>query len=878
MTWIYVLLSRCTTLFRGKKLDADLDEELRAHIDLAIAENRRNGMSAEQAGIAALRAFGGITQIRETYRIERGLPLLELVAWDVRYALRQFLKSPGFAATAILTLALGIGANTAIFSVVDGVLLNPLPFPHADRLVWVWGRIASGAQVAVSGPDFQDYRAQNQSFQTLSAFSRTGTSVWSVNGSTKLLEGAIATADFFETLGASPILGRGILRADEQNRQAQVVVLSYSVWRQEYGGRADVIGQRVRIDGDYFTIVGVMPRSFNFPTNIGFWCPAPMRSDYMLRRASHGLSLLGLLKPGISLVQAQKDMDAIAGRLAASYPASDKGWSLGLQPMKDAIVGSTRSVLLILLVSVGMVLLIACINITNLLLARNAARQKEVAIRLAIGAGRLRLLQQLMTESLVLSLLAGALACVFGYLGVELVRRFGPADLPRLNEVHLSLPVLAYTALISMITAFFFGLLPAWLGTKTLPQAALRDDGRTGIGRNRHTLGSVLIVSETTLSVCLLIAAALLLQSLWKTLRTSPGFSSRNTLTAQLLLPNSYDDDTKRIAFERQLADTVRALPGVQTVGAIEETPLRNEGNDDTFFQIVGQPPRDPHNKPDEDYRVATPTYFPAMGITLLRGRLFTEDDRQSAPPVVVIDEPFARKYFPNADPIGRRLKLYEGTPGYVDCEIIGEVSGVRHYGLRIPPRPTVYYPYAQVKTGGLDLVIRSSGDPQSLSEPIRRIVSALDSQVGLSAFVTMDDVVSQSVSGDRFNAILIGMFAGLALVLAMAGVYGVFSYIVAQQTRDIGVRMALGARPIEILKMTLGRGVRLAAFGAALGIVTALLTMRSLASQLYEIEPFDPATYLGVTLLLIAVAMVACYLPARRAASIDPMKALRAE
>jgi len=869
---------RVSNVFFRAALERKIDAELRSHIEMRIEDNLAAGMSPKEARRAALVRFGNSVAMKERVTAADAALNLASVWSDVRYACRQLRKSPGFAVTAILTLALGIGANTAIFSVVNGVLLNSLPFAHADRLVWIWGRIPSGEHASVSGPDYLDYRAQARSFQKLSAFQRSGISNWSVNGTAKQLQGTMATADFFDTLGTAPMLGRDFAGADEQTGQPQVAILSYHLWQEEFGGRPDVIGQTARIDGDSITIVGVMPSSFDFPTNTDFWYPVPMLSKYMQRRVSHGLRPVGLLKPGTSLMQAQQEVDAIAGRLANLYPTEDKGWSIALQPMQDALVGSTRSVLLILLGAVGMVLLIACVNITNLLLARNAARQREIAIRLAIGAGKMRLLQQFMTESLVLSLLSGLLAILFGYLGVELVRRFGPANLPRLNEVHLNLHVLAYTAFISTFAAIFFGLLPAWLATNTAPQAALRDDGRAGTGRNRHTLGSVLIVSETTLSVCLLIAAALLLQSLWRTLHTSPGFSASGVLTTQMVLPDNYQDSVKRIAFEQQLTYKVRALPGVETVGAIEEIPLGNEGNDDTFFQILGQSLRDPSYKLDEDYRVATPMYFPAMGISLLRGRLFNDADRQLSQPVALIDEPFARKYFPHSDPIGRHLLVFEGTRGYVDREIIGEVSGVRQYGLKILPRPILYFPYTQIDSNGLDLVVRSSGDPRMLAEPIRQIVAGMDAQIGVAAFQTLDEVISESASGDRFDAILIGMFAGLALILAMAGVYGVFSYIVAQQTRDIGVRIALGARPAQILRMVLRRGIHLAILGSALGIVAASFVMRALASQLYQVKSYDPTTYFCSTFVLIVVALGACYLPARRAASVNPVDALRAE
>ena len=798
---------------------------------------------------------------------------------DLRYGLRMLAKNPGFTVVAVLTLALGIGANTAIFSVVNAVLLNSLPFANADRLVWAWGRFSQFPRADVSPPDFVDYRDQNRSFARLGAFVPFRQAHnWSLNGSAQQVQGTMVTADFFETLGAQPPLGRSFTRADEQESEPRVAILNYRFWKQVYGGDPSVIGKTARLDSTLITVIGVMPASFDFPTKTDFWFPAPLRAGDMQHRVSHFFRAIGLLKPGVSLAAAQADVDSVATHLAEVYPASDKGWGLFLQPMHDAMVGSVRGPLLVLLGAAGLVLLIACVNIANLSLARNVARAREFAIRTAIGAARSRLLRQLLTESGLLALLAGVVALPLAAWGIDVVRTFGPERLPRLSEVGLDGRVLAFTTLISALTAIAFGLAPAWLATKASLRQDLQEGGRTGPGRRRHAVGTALIVTEISLSLCLLIAAALLLQSLWRTLHTPPGFSPRGIVTTYLSLPGgTYRDFARRLSYFDHLSLEVQGLPGVQAVGCISEMPLNDE-HDDNFFRIAGHPAANPDEKLDADFRVATSGYFKAMDIPLLRGRFFSEHDRQGLPGVVIVDEPFARRFFPGEDPVGKHLLVYEGRPEFVDREIIGIVGGVRKYALQLPPQPTMYLPNGQSAWFALHLVIRSSADPGALAEPIRRLVSRQDSNVAVSEFETMDELVARSASSDRFNALLFGFFAGLALSLAAAGVYGVFSHIITQQTHEIGVRMALGARPWQVMGVILARGTRLAVIGVSLGALAAFFLTRILASQLYGVDARDPATFAGTALLLITVSLAACYVPARRAARVDPIEALRYE
>ena len=516
-------------------------------------------------------------------------------------------------------------------------------------------------------------------------------------------------------------------------------------------------------------------------------------------------------------------------------------------------------------------------NVANLLLARNTTRQRELATRIALGAGRKRILHQLLVENFLLAALATPFALLLAYLSIATLRTFGPQSIPRLEELRLDPHVLLFSAALLVLTTMLFGLAPALLATQSAPNATLVENARTGLSRKRQFLGSLLVVSETTLALCLLIAATLLVESLWRTLHTAPGFDSHNVLASSLSLPSTtYREPAARNAFMAEVTRKMRALPGVEAAGGISEMPMNDEQND-TFFQIPGRT-KGVDYKNDEDFRIAAPDYFRAMHIALLRGRGFNESDQPSTRPVMLVDELFASKYFPHEEAVGKHLLLYEGTPQFVDREIVGIVSPVRNYLLQMPPRPTIYLPHAQKAFFNFHLIVRTAGDPLALAEPIRRIVAARDPDVAVADFRTMARVVADSSSSDRFTVLLFGLFASLALCLAVAGVYGVFSYIVAQQTHDIGVRMAIGARPGQIFGRVLGRGLRLACLGVVLGIMSAWFLMQVLASQLYQIHPRDPATYAGASILLIAIALGACYLPARRAARLDPVTALRAE
>jgi putative ABC transport system permease protein len=778
---------------------------------------------------------------------------------DLRYALRQLRANPGFTIAAVLTLALGIGANSAIFSVVNAVLLNPLPYRDPGRLLWATGRTPSGYRGAsVSPPDFRDFRDANRAFEHFAAmFVRGGVPRnWSLTGDARQLTGAMVTAGFFETLGFTPELGRSLTRADEQTTVEQVIVLSHRTWQNAFAADPSAIGRVVRLDGNPVTIVGVMPAALDFPIGVDFWHPTPMLHRGMQARFAHFLHVVGRLRPGVSLADAQRDIDDIAARLGAQFPNTNKNWSLYLVPMQDRIVGSVRPVLWILLGAVGLVVLIACVNIANLLLARYGSRQRELAIRAAIGASRGRILRQLLTENLLLASISGAAAIGIAFWGINLLRAYGPPNLPRLAEVRLDARVAGFTAAVSLLTAILFGLVPAFLATtvRRFPK--------------RHRLGGVLVVAETALSICLLIGASLLVQSVLRTLRAAPGFRPDGVISTKLMLAKNGAATVER------LLTGIRALPGISAAGAVSEMPLHQEFND-APFQILEHPPKSPQQLDDEDFRRVSDGYFEAMSIPLLRGRYFSESDRPKGPPVAIIDEPFARQYFKNEEPVGKHLSL--GGGDYV-VEIVGVVGGVRNHALRTAPRPTFYFPVSQMAADSVHIVIRATADPASLAPALRAVLRQADPDVALATLEDFDDFLSGSIAAERFNSILLSLFAALALALAMAGVYGVFSYVVTQQTREIGIRMALGARPSQMMSRILARAGLLAAAGAVIGVAGAWFLMTLLARQLYGIQPRDPVTFAAAAGALVLVALCACAVPARRAMRIDPATALRCE
>jgi putative ABC transport system permease protein len=788
-------------------------------------------------------------------------------------------KNPGFTLIAVLTLALGIGANTAIFSVVNAVLLRLLPFANSDRIVWAWGNFSLYDKAAVSPPDFLAYRAQNRSFDQWGAIA-FGSNLFNLagTGNPQQIKASLITQGFFETLGVYPLLGRTFTRADEQEHDPRVAILSNRFWRERFGSDPGVIGKTLQLDASQMSIVGVLSADLPLFSNADIWIPAPFQNEGMSSHRTHFLRPIGLLKPGVSIQQAQADLDTIAARLAADFPDTNKDWNLRLEPAHKALIGDVRPILLVLLAAVGLVLLIACANVASLLLARNSARSREIAIRTALGAGRFRLVRQMLTESVLLAFAGGAAGVLLASWGVALLGKFGPDSLPRLNEVSVNTPVLLFTAGVALVTGILFGLGPALQASRRDLTLSLKEGGASGSSRRRSRAHDALVIAEVALALVVLIASGLLVNSFWRLIHVRPGFDASNVLTTQLaLIQPTYKDDSRQIAFFDQLHDGLKAAPGVEAAGFISELPMANQAND-TFFTIAEHPPANPTDREDADFRVVGGDYFPAMRIPLLAGREFLRQDSPTAPKVILINEPFAKRFFGSENPLGKYLEIFEGKPEFVSREIVGIVGGNRHFALQETPRPEMFIPYLQAPRTRMNVVVRTAGDPAAMAPAVRAAVQAVDRDEATAEFRTMNDVVSESAAGDRFNVFLLGTFGFVALVLTAAGIFGVLSYLVTQRTREIGLRVALGAQPRDVLDAIVGHGMRLALAGLVMGLAASAALTHWMTSFLYGVKPTDPLTFAAVTLLLSAAAFAACYFPARRAMRVDPMVALRYE
>jgi putative ABC transport system permease protein len=805
---------------------------------------------------------------------------------DLRYGARMLTKSPGFTLIAVAALALGIGANTVIFSVVNTLLLRPLSFPHSEQLTAILVKDPEKGELysSYSYPNFQDIKDQNHSFEHVAASYMT-TAFLRMGDEPERLRGAYASADLFPLLGVNPLVGRAFSNEEEKpGGGGQVIVLGYDLWQRRFGGDPSIVGRQLTIDDQSWTVLGVMPQGFKYPVGVpqvDFWMPlaSNLSEGPRAARGAVFMQLIGRLKPGVTLGQAQADANAVASRLETQYPDVNTGLNISLVPSHERLVGKVRPALLVLLAAVALVLLIACANVANLMLARATVRRKEVAIRTALGASRWRVVRQLLTESLLLSALGGAAGLLLAMWGMDLLVAAIPADVPRTGEIGLDKYVLLFTAVVTTLTGVIFGLVPALQASKTDLHETLKDAtrGMSG-GLQRNRVRSVLVIFEIALSLILLVGAGLLFQSFRRLLEVSPGFEADKVLTADVSVSDQkYPQEEQRSAFFHEALERMKAVPDVQAVGAVYPLPLG--GSFESFtFDIAGRPPFQPGQQPSSDRRVISPDYFKAMSIPVVKGRAFDDRDREKAPAVVIVNETFARRFFPGEDPVGKAIIPGEGGEP-VTRQIVGVVGDVRHAGLDAERTPEYYVPYEQADVDHLTVVARTaSGNPASVAGALRGVVAAMDKEQPVYNIRPMTQLLDESVARRRFNMMLLGGFALLALLLASVGIYGVISYSVAQRTREIGIRIALGAQIGDVIKLILKQGLALALAGLAVGLVVAFFITKLMSSLLFGVGATDPVTFASVALILLFVALLACYIPARRAANVDPNVALRYE
>ena len=884
-------LLRCIGLFRKEQQSREFAEEMESHLQAHVEDNLRSGMNAEEARRQALIKLGGMQQTKENYQRRRSLPVLETLGSDIRFGVRMLRKNLGFTAVAMVTLALGIGGNTAIFSIVNGVLLNPLPFPQPDRLVTLHESKPNFEQGSISYPNFLDWQRDNRTFSAMAvarrySFSFTG------RGEAEQVNAEFVTADFFPLLGVNPILGRTFTPAEEQRGAGPVALISEGLWRRKLSAAADVLGQSITLDGRDYTIIGVIPARFHLLTpsfhDQDVYAPFSQWDNPLLMKRGAGLGIhgVGRLKPGVTIPQARADMDGVTRSLATAFPDADRGISANIIPLREQMIGDARPFLLVLLVAVGFVLLIACVNIASLLMARSSARSREFAVRIALGASRKRVIRQLLTESILLGSAGGGMGLLLAAWGTHTALRLLPTAVPRAEEIGIDFRVLAFTMIVSLLAGTLFGLAPALKTSQANPHTALKEGGRGVSGK--HRAQSIFVVVEMAVALVLLIGAGLMVRSLTRLWSVDPGFNPQNVLSFGLNLPPSMmnaSPEKIRAAF-REVDDNLASIPGVkavsQTWGAI---PMGSD--DEQLFWLDGQ--AKPANENDMSWAVdyiVQPDYLKVMGIALQRGRFFTAQDDEHAPLVAVIDDVFARKYFLHQNPIGKRIVLNNSG---ATLEIVGVVGHVKQWGLDLDDthslRAQLYLSCMQMPDNfvamtpsGSAVMLRYEGSLSAVLDSIRRANRQMSSQQVIYGVQTMDSMISDSLAARRFAMILLGAFAVLALVLASVGIYGVIAYVVGQRTQEIGIRMALGAQRNHVLRLILWQGARLALMGVCIGIAGALTLTRLMTKLLYGVSATDPLTFVGLALILAVVAIAACCLPARKAMRVDPVVALRYE
>ncbi len=873
------LIRRWRALFHKQEFENELDDEMRFHLEREIEQNMSNGMSPEDARFAALKSFGALDQSKEQCRDARGVGPLENTLRDISYSLRVLLKSYAFTIVVVLTLALGIGANTAIFSFANGILLRPLPYSQSDRLaVLDEAALKRGIDsMNVSYPNFLDWREQNKVFEDIGV--HFGTSRFALSGAGEPVEirGTRVSSGLFEILRVSPQLGRTITADEDRPQQDAVVILGHDLWQRNFGGDPNIIGQKIVLSNRPRTVIGVMPRGFRFPEISELWVPLAL-TPQTFTRTDHGLSAIARLKDGVTFTEAQAEMNNVAARIEQANPVTNEGMGVKVMSLHDNLVGDYRQALLILLGVVGCVLLVACVNVANLMLARATARQKEFALRAALGASRWRIMRQLLIESLLLAVAGGVLGFVLSMLALRLLLSAIPIQLPYWMNFGIDLRVLVFTVGITLLTGAIFGAIPAVQSSRVDLNDTLKEGGRGAIGfRGRSR--SLLVVTEIALSLVLLVGAGLMIQSFMRLRHVNIGLDATHVLTASVILPSAkYRADEQRATFFKQLVERMRNVPGVEAASATSTLPL----NGDTWgrsLTVEGFPVLSVGQAPMIQHTVVMPGYFRTLGIALLYGRDFTEADSPDAPPVTIIDERLAREYWPNDNPVGKRVRFGPPEDNEPWHTIIGVVRTVRHQRMQEDTRKSVYLPHSQVPVNSMVLAARTTSvNPRDVAGAMRGAVAQIDPDQPVSRIMTMEEVVAESIWQPRLYATLFSVFAGGALVLALIGIYGVMAFLVQTRTHEIGVRMALGATARDVFKLIVGRGMKLTIIGVVIGVGGAIALTRLMHTLLFNTSATDPITFIVISLLLSLAAFFACYLPARRAAKVDPLVALRYE
>jgi putative ABC transport system permease protein len=892
--WKEEVRKRVSGLRFAPSPEDEIVEELAQHLEEVYERSLKGGATEAEAKQTALLELAGdrlLDDIRRSKKPFRQTPIVEssgrsnLLAdflHDLRFALRMLLKNPGFTIVTIIALALGIGANTAIFSVVNTVLLRPLPYKDPERLVMVWEDASKSGHPrdTPTAANFVDWRNQNQVFEGMAAITDESFNLTGV-GDPERLEGMRVSAALFPLLGVEPQLGRVFTAAEDQPGSQRVVLLSYGLWQRRFGGDPSIAGKPLTLNGKTYIVVGVMPARFQFPTTDNqIWVPIAFTSEEAADRGVHYLQVVARLKSGVTLPQAQAEMSTIASRLQQQYPETNTDVGAAVTSLHEYLVGDIKPALLILLGAVGLVLLIACANVANLLLARAAVRQKEIAVRVALGARRLRLVRQFLTESILLSMLGGIVGLVIAYTGLVLLKAFLPENISQAREISIDLKVLGFTLFVSVATGVIFGLAPAIQAVRFKQSETLKEGGRdAATGGSGKRLRSLLVTAEVAISLVLLIGAGLLINSFVRLRNVDPGFRSDNLLTMKIVMPDAkYLDRPRRIAFYNDLLQRVQSLAGVRSAAITTNLPLYHQGNS-IAVNIEGRPEPPPGQENIVVTRIISPGYFDTMTIPLLSGRKFSDQDILTSPSVAVISETMARSFWPNEDPVGKRIGIGEIKSDRDWTTVIGVARDVRQIQLTAAPEPQMYLTYLQFGFfDSRDLVVKTDVDPASMAATVRKAVWEIDKDQPVSNIQTMEAILADSIAQQRFSMVLLAIFAGVALVLAAVGIYGVMSYSVAQRTREIGIRMALGAQTGAVLKLAVGYGIKLVLIGIAIGLIAAFALTRLMSTLLFGVTATDPITFTLISLLLICVAALASYIPARRATKVDPMIALRYE